>query len=132
MFLRGWKWTVDENDRANWGQVTRRAKRNRIVDTDGGAVDPIALGAAERQLLPIECKEILAEKLAKPDEQMAGPPNDRIVAANRTFGLADVSNEQKNGEKGENPDRNDKQRCKKVQTFHHDRTDNAHKIHLFR
>ncbi len=127
MFLQRRKRAVDENDGADRGQAARGAERDRVVGACRGTVDPVALGAVEGKLLPVEGEEVLTKELAKPDEQIPESPDNWIVAADRVFRLTDVGDEQENHEQGKNPDRDDKQRCEEVQAFHHEGIEHTHR-----
>jgi hypothetical protein len=86
---------VHEQDRAGCLDVVGRAEADEAaaVLLLRNPVDPRARRAVERHLLAIAGEEVLAEVLALLLEEIAQPPDHRVVAQHRVLLLRDVLDE---------------------------------------
>jgi hypothetical protein len=105
---------VHEEDRARLLDVVGRAEADEpaAVLLLGHAVDPRARRAVERHLVAVAGEEVLAEVLALLLEEVAQPPDHRVVAQHRVLLLRDVLDEPEDehrechdGEQRADPDR---------------------------
>ncbi len=126
MLVERGKRAVDEDHRADGGQVPGRAEGDSVVRAGSRPIHPIALGAIERQLLPVEREEILPEELAKRREQGTKAADDGIVAPDGVAGLADIDDEHDENGKHKQSDCEDEQRGEERKPLHGQSAEQIH------
>src|SRR5712692_1213959 len=110
---------IDEDQRARLVQVVGRAEADGAALVLRQAIHPAARGAVERHLVAVASEEVLPEILAELLEEIAQPPDDRIVAQHAVLLLRDVADEDEHQQRG------DHQRGQRAEPVRQDVLDHA-------